>query len=50
MITKTHLLNSSNTGYAEREQAYERDGIEIVNHIYEYLTIDVVHNKSPFTK
>ncbi|RHW34834.1 ureidoglycolate dehydrogenase [Neobacillus notoginsengisoli] len=40
---------------AEREQAYERDGIEIVDHIYEYLTSDVIHNnaydnKSPFAK
>jgi len=38
---------------AEREAAYEKDGIEIVDHIYEYLTSDVIHNnaydnKSPF--
>ncbi|MEI4768262.1 ureidoglycolate dehydrogenase [Psychrobacillus sp. FJAT-51614] len=40
---------------AEREEAYEKDGIEIVDHIYEYLVSDVVHNnaydhKSPFAK
>lgn len=40
---------------AEREEAYEKDGIEIVDHIYEYLVSDVIHNnaydhKSPFAK
>ncbi|MGG0670591.1 ureidoglycolate dehydrogenase [Lederbergia citrisecunda] len=40
---------------AEREKQYEENGIEIVDHIYEYLTSDVVHNnaydnKSPFAK
>ncbi|ALC88939.1 ureidoglycolate dehydrogenase [Bacillus sp. FJAT-18017] len=40
---------------AEREKKYEEDGIEIVDHIYEYLNSDVVHNnaydnKSPFAK
>jgi ureidoglycolate dehydrogenase (NAD+) len=40
---------------AERENKSEVDGIEIVDHIYEYLTSDVVHNnaydnKSPFAK
>ncbi|RDU38228.1 ureidoglycolate dehydrogenase [Neobacillus piezotolerans] len=40
---------------AEREKKYEEDGIEIVDHIYEYLKSDVVHNnaydnKSPFAK
>ncbi|MGE8206636.1 ureidoglycolate dehydrogenase [Heyndrickxia sp. NPDC080065] len=40
---------------AEREKAYEENGIEIVDHIYEYLISDVVHNnvydhKSPFAK
>lgn len=40
---------------AERENKSEKDGIEIVDHIYEYLTSDVVHNnaydnKSPFAK
>lgn len=38
---------------AERESKSEKDGIEIVDHIYEYLTSDVIHNnaydnKSPF--
>ena len=40
---------------AEREKAYEENGIEIVDHIYEYLISDVIHNnvydhKSPFAK
>lgn len=40
---------------AIREAAYEKDGIEIVDHIYDYLTSDVIHNnsydhKSPFAK
>lgn len=40
---------------AEREKKSEADGIEIVDHIYEYLISDVVHNnaydnKSPFAK
>ena len=40
---------------AIREKAYEKDGIEIVDDIYEYLTSEVVHknaydNKSPFAK
>ena len=40
---------------AEREKKYEENGIEIVDHIYEYLISDVVHNnaydnKSPFAK
>ena len=29
---------------AMREKAYERDGIEIVDDIYEYLVSDVIHN------
>lgn len=40
---------------AIREEAYEKDGIEIVDHIYDYLVSDVIHNnaydhKSPFAK
>jgi ureidoglycolate dehydrogenase (NAD+) len=39
----------------EREKQSEVNGIEIVDHVYEYLTSDVVHNnaydnKSPFAK
>ena len=40
---------------ARRVQAYRENGIEIVEHIYEYLVSDVVHNnnydhKDPFAK
>ena len=31
---------------ARRVAAYEKDGIEIVDHIHEYLESDVIHNNN----